>query len=383
MRAGAFRLFVYALASLGFAHSASSQIGVNYFPDRVGVWRRWTMSCDGSGHGLTREQNRTYAAKLQKLSEAVHRARVFNPPMGIEVQPSGCVNASMEFLDEYPDARRTGPIPGYLMVGTFSYFHLNGAAKIMVADEGPHFFVDVNSLVGIYRSLPEAAQDDRGKMFIAPEIARTVSGFPLYKNGVILITRISRPVFEPVSAQRFLQALVGKAQAELGEDQRKHRELVGEKREQSVQQSYQMLKAMNAQTAETFLRSARESDRQADRTFTQLEQAKQAEIANYQTQLASLSPEQRSAQTYVDPNQHDAAGNLRLTEASHPGAQPLVCFNPGFFDHSRPRIDFQTLVVRRIYERSLRENSYDPEYLRVIQFRQTFDFQSLLPLLDQ
>ncbi len=353
-----------------------------YLPDKVGVWRRWMISCDGSGHGLTAEQNRAYAAKLQRLSEAVHQAQVFNPPMGIEAQPSGCVNATMEFLDDYP-ASRAGPIPGYLMVGTFSYSVRPDARKVAVADEGPHFFVDVNSLVRLYSSLPEATHDEQGKIFVAPEIARMQSGFPLYKNGSIVITKIPRPIFQPVSAERFLQARIRQAQAELAEYQKKHQELVGEKRQQEVQSSYQRLMAMNPQAAASFLRSAQEGDRQADQTFTKLEQAKQLEIAGYQAELAALSPEQRTSQAYIDPDGGSNAGKHLLADAGRPSAKPLVGFNPDFFDRSRPRTDFQVLVVGRLYESSLREKSYDPEYLRVIEFRKTFDFQRLLPFLDQ
>jgi hypothetical protein len=92
-----------------------------FVPDKVGIWKPFRMSCDGSGHELTSQQNRVYSNHLLKLSEAIHQSPIFNPPMGIDGVPTGCVNATMEFLDDYPDARRSGPIPGYLMIGTFSY----------------------------------------------------------------------------------------------------------------------------------------------------------------------------------------------------------------------------------------------------------------------
>jgi hypothetical protein len=134
--------------------------------------------------------------------------------MGIEAVPTGCVNATMEFLDDYP-GNRTGPIPGYLLVGTFSYTYYAGTTKIVVAEEGPHFFVDVDSLVRVYANLPKVAEDDAVTIFLAPQVARTASGFPLYKNGSIVITRIPRPVFLPVSVEQFLQAGIRQAQTEL------------------------------------------------------------------------------------------------------------------------------------------------------------------------
>lgn len=113
------RASIPLLAVLSFPRPATPQSRVNYLPDKIGVWRRWEIICSGSGYGLSKEQTRVYADKLQKMSEVIHHAKVFSPPLGIEVQASGCVDAG-EFLDDYPDNRK-GPVPGYLMVGRFSY----------------------------------------------------------------------------------------------------------------------------------------------------------------------------------------------------------------------------------------------------------------------
>jgi len=353
----------------------------HYLPDKVGLWRPFQMSCSGSGQGLTSEQNRVYSAKLLKLSEAIHQAQVFNPPMGINAVPTGCVNATMEFLDDYP-AARTGPVPGYLMVGTFSYALTPDTQKVVVADEGPHFFVDVNSMVRLYSGTGEAAHDEQGKIFAAPEIARTESGFPLYRNGCIVITRNPRPVFAPVSAERFLLARIRQARLELADFQKRHQEYVGEKAEQRMQETYQRLRARNAQDAEKYLASAQQAERQSDVTFTKSEQAKQLEIAEYQSELDSLSSEQRSAQAFTaQPYNGPPKGRL-LALPGQAGVWPLVAFNPEFFDRSRPRTDIQSLVVGRLYDGAYREKSYDPQYQRLIDFRRSFDYQTLVPLLD-
>lgn len=353
-----------------------------FLPDKVGVWRRLEMSCSGSGHHLTKEQNRIYSEKLLRLSETVHLAQVFNPPIGIEAAPSGCVNATIEFLDDYP-AATSGPIPGYLMIGTFSYSLTRDTQKVVVADEGPHFFVDVNSLVRLYSSLGETAHDERGKMFVAPDVARYVSGFPLYRNGCIVITRIPRPIFQAVSAERFLLARIRQGQFELADYQKRHRDFVGEKRDKRVQDTYQRIRARNPQDAEKFLVGADAADRHSDQVFTNLEQQKQNEIAGYQSELASLSEGQRTAQAYVTQKYNAPAKGRILANPGQPGAWPVSCFNPDFFDGSRPRTDFQSLVVGRLYESDYREKSYDPQYQRVIDFRKSFDFQTLLPVLDQ
>lgn len=352
-----------------------------YLPDKAGVWQPWRISCDDSGHQLTAAQNRLYSDKLSRLSEAIHRAQVFNPPMGIVAKPTGCVNATMEFLDDYPESR-TGPIPGYLMVGAFSYALRPDTHQVVTADEGPHFFVDVNSLVRLYSTIAETAHDGQGKMFVPPEIAREVSGFPLYKNGSIVITRIPRPIFQPVSAERFLLARTRQAELELAGYQKRHQDFVGEKRDKRVHDSYQRLAARNPQDAEKFLSAADAADRHSDQVFTGLEQAKQAEIAAYQAELGSLSPEQRKAQAYVIEKSNVPAKGRILVSPGQPGALPIACFNPDFFDRSRPRTDIQALVVGRLYD-NYRDLAYDPAYQRIIDFRKTFDFQILLPILDQ
>jgi len=375
----AFRLGV-CLWSISLIGASVSAQQVHYLPDKVGVWKPFQMSCLGSGQGLTGEQNRVYSAKLLKLSEAIHQAQVFNPTMGINAVPTGCVNATIEFLDDYP-AARSGPVPGYLMVGTFS-FALTPTNQISVADEGPHFFVDVNSMVRLYSGTGEAAHDEQGKIFAAPEIARTESGFPLYKNGCIVITRVPRPIFAPVSAQRFLLARIRQARLELADLQKRHQEYVGAKAEQRTLETYQRIRARNAQDAERFLATAQQAERQSDVTFTKSEQAKQVEIAGYQSELDSLSPEQRQAQAFTAQRYNGPPQGRLLALPGQAGVWPLVAFNPEFFDRSRPRTDIQSLVVGRLYEKDYREKSYDPQYQRLIDFRKSFDFQTLVPLLD-
>lgn len=375
------------VSSLGICFSLFSLISSNalaqrahYLPDKVGVWKPFQMSCSDSGHGLAAEQNRLYSAKLFRLSEAIHQAQVFHPPVGINAVPTGCVNATIEFLDDYP-AARSGPVPGYLMVGTFSYA-LTPTNQVSVADEGPHFFVDVNSMVRLYSGAGEAAHDEQGKIFAAPEIARTESGFPLYRNGCIVITRVPRPIFAPVSAERFLLARIRQARLELTDLQKRHQEYVGAKAEQRMQETYQRIRARNAQDADRYLATAQQAERQSDVTFTKSEQAKQAEIAGYQSELDSLSPEQRQAQAYTAQQYNGPPKGRLLAIPGEAGVWPLVAFNPEFFDRSRPRTDIQSLVIGRLYERDYREKSYDPQYQRLIDFRKSFDFQTLMPLLD-
>ena len=118
---------------------------------------------------MSAEQNRIYGEKLHRISEVIHHAQVFSPPMGVEVDSTGCVNATMEFLDDYP-GNRTGAIPGYVMVGLFSFSLFNGTQKLVVADEGPHFFVDVNSVQRLYTSRAALARDEGGRIFAAPPL---------------------------------------------------------------------------------------------------------------------------------------------------------------------------------------------------------------------
>jgi len=372
---------IHFLVTVILAVTASAQ-RPQFAPDKVGIWKPFRMSCDGSGHEITTEQNRVYSNHLLKLSEAIHQSPIFNPPMGIDGVPTGCVNATMEFLDDYPDARRIGPIPGYLMIGTFSYAYYRGTTRVVRADEGPHIFVDVNSMVRLYSSTATIAQDERGKIFLEPKVARTVSGLPLYESDCLVITQITRPIFQPVSVERFLLARIRETQKELADYQHRHQDLVGEAHQRSEQKSYQWMLANRPADAEKIHQSSLLADAHNQELFTKLEQSKQAEIASYQSQLASLSPEQRSAQAYASLNYY-ANGKSLLMNANQPGARPLVAFNPNFFDHSRPRTDFQSLVVGRLYDKGIRDQSYDPQYGRLVEFRKTFDFRSLVPLLGQ
>jgi len=366
-------------------------------PDKVGEWKPLTMSCSGSGQGLTAQQTHIYSDKLKKISEAIHQSQVFSPPIGIEARPTGCVNATYEFLDDYP-GNRTGPIPGYVMVGTFSYAYYAETSRAVVADEGPHFFVDVNSLVRLYSGSAEIARDEGGKIFRLEQEGKTVQGFPFY-NGSIIVTNNPRPIFLPVSAEGVLQAKIHQAQKELTKLQSDHVRQASEytrwqagqeKREQERQKFYQQMKVISPQNADSSLRASEESDRKrgemlkadADKADipTGAERFKQQEIDGYQAELAALTAQQRAAQAWYSWKRRVGANLLASPGATD--ARPLVRFNPEFFDRSRPRTDIQVLIVGWLFQNGLKEKSYDPQYQRIIDFRKSFDFHTLLPLLD-
>ena len=380
------------LSIVALAIHASAEAKSTFLPDKVGVWRKWAMSCDASGHGLTHARNSVYGSKLYRLSEVIHHAVVFDPPMGIEAVPTGCVNATLEFLDDYPGSH-AGPIPGYVMVGTFSYAYYAGTTRVVRSDAGPHFFVDVNSLMRLYSDAPEIARDDGGKIFPQSDI-RSVQGLPFY-NGGIVITKINRPIFLPVSAERFLQARIHQAQAELAKARAERQKQSGDdvrwlanrdKRQQERERTYRQLLAANPKGAADFLRDTEENERRQEArlragnagTPGPAEQFKQKELDAYQAELAARSPEQRTAQAWYSWQRK--TGESLLSNSAQREAKPLVRFNPDFFDRSRPRTDFQVLIVARLYETS--KSSPDPQDQRIVDFRNSFDFRSLFFLLD-
>lgn len=389
------RIIAIAVALLSFSGNISAQ-RPHFLPDKVGVWKPFRMSCDGSGHALTNEQNRIYASKLQKLSEAVHQSQVFNPPMGVEARPTGCVNATIEFLDDYP-GNRTGPIPGYLMIGTFSYAYYAGTTRVVVADEGPHFFVDVNSLMRLYSDAAEIAHDEDGKIFPLAANTKSVQGFPFY-NGSIVITKVTRPIFLPVSAEQVLQAKIHQARTELAKAQADHHQQAAEfdrwvanrdKRHQAREITYQRLMISNPQGAAKYLHDTEEIERKQEERLkaeaanagvpSVTEQFRQKELNSYETELASLSPAQRVAQAWY--NWGRPYGSRFLADPTEPKARPLARFNTDFFDRSRPRTDIQVLIVGRLYG-DLHESD-DPQYQRLVDFRRSFNFQTLVSFLDQ
>jgi len=206
---------------------------------------------------------------------------------------------------------------------------------------------------------------------------------PLFDDGTILITNNPRPLFLPVTAERYIRARIHQGQTELADLQKKHHELVGEKRTAQLQRTYEHIRRTRPQDAESFLRSSIEADKKTDQNCTKSELQKQQEIAAYESELAALSPDQRREQAYSPSAYLGMAGTPLLANPNQPGAKPLVTFNPDFFDRSRPRTDIQVLLVASLYRNDLKEKSYDPQYGRIVEFRKTFDFQSLLPLLDQ
>ena len=83
-------VWVASLMILVWPAAWLAQSGWRYVPNKVGHWRPWRADrIDSKEYRLTHQEVDLFLQKLKKLSEVFRKAPVFNPPVGIEVQPSG------------------------------------------------------------------------------------------------------------------------------------------------------------------------------------------------------------------------------------------------------------------------------------------------------
>lgn len=282
-------------------------------PDVPGKWRDWE-SQDLQDIAKTipnAKERQEYVAALGKLYEIFSRSKPLNPPVGFEIT-------------RYRTVSKGTPIPATFRMMFFGYYRA-GAGKPLQVDRETAATMDV--YINRIRVLEEndypVGEDEKGYFVYAPESTTQRFGYPVYHRAPglkpfekIVITNIKRPLFVPVSRERYLRSLIQKEEKEL---QR--------------------------------LTSAYNTAKQNKQNLTHYEfnlKVKREQKKAYEDELAAMSQEQRNSQAWHPHYRQLYKGgpiSSGLAEPGYKGARPLVTVNEEFFDRSLPRTAFQIIVV--------------------------------------
>ncbi|MGE5605726.1 MAG: hypothetical protein ACM3YE_08555, partial [Bacteroidota bacterium] len=166
-------------------------------------------------------------------------------------------------------------------------------------------------------------EDEKGNFVYAPASPSNRFGYPVYHRAPgltpfekIVITNIKRPLFVPVSRERYLRSLIQKEEKELDR-------LISDYN--TAKQNKQDLIYYEAN-----LKIKREQKKA------------------YNDELAAMSQEQRNSQAWHPHYRQLYKGgpiSSGLAEPGYKDARPLVAVNEEFFDRSLPRTAFQIIVV--------------------------------------
>jgi hypothetical protein len=411
-------------------------------PDQVGFWHAWmdqwpdapsfASYLAGRGDAVTPNEVRAVLENLDRMSSFFRELKVLNPPIGMAVYPIRNIGAYgvNGFLRD-PGSRALTSLLSLIFNGYYSACETCKPGLDTIEPVG-WIHLWVNNITVISGRDEPYREDERGPMFPAPRLIGYEAGFPVYDTGFLVMTKIKRPLWIPVSQERFIRNYIRESKAQLAKSReqaargtpyeqwlKEEPQRCNERGETArrLEEDYQRLKKSDPQAAENMRRSMLQTLQLMEQTEKEAGERMKAEDASFregtrkglefqeqfigklEAELASLSPAERAAPAYVFG---ERAGRRPsgLVDAITRGCEMLVETNRDFFDPNLPQSAVQLIALKGLagaqarLEESERRNAAslkDEKYFRnsgVFMMRKkaeicrTLNWQGLASLLD-
>jgi len=320
------------------------------------TWRPWT--CNGLPAsdlkllGFTLSDANAFKTRLQQIADIFRKAPVWNPPMGVYPHLSGSLLGPPAYIP-YAKKLKYHPIAGYIMMGSFK--HIGGETLFIM--------IYVNLMPG--GGGVNMLSDDEGEFYEDPVRTADIGGFPTYGDKLI-IAKNGRPLWTPISRERYLKAFIAKqrpvaanAERYIAEQQKQYEAFVAPAASSARQAKYKAaidkMASKGAAAAEHERRywERDEADMLAVLKRGASHDPKDSSVAGLiagvkaaEEQLAAMPPAERSGPACLLDAWSDPTMNA-LVAMGTPKCIPLVGKNPNFFDPQLPRSVPQIIVVAR------------------------------------
>ncbi len=380
-----------------------------YLPDNPGKWT-WSMTNhlgNGNDYGWSKKDVDDLSKKLKAVADVIKQ--VDTAPKGVGRKIGGGIKFGYSYKLLEMKKKPYLPVTGYILTNVLRHFFEPG--KPLESVTCPPMPIYVNWLEGVYPYICKLMQtraispwknqlnykyDDGWGIFFEPKKIGEFQGFPMYKPDTIVITRNPKPLWLPVSQERFIKALIREAEA-LEEDSKKNiewRKKEDEKRcrelndQKETERHYSQLKAINPAGAEIYKKTIEDAAERCERDMQENWRAHEERMKKHESEtreravkenkpkilmllgverlrmlkeeLDSLSPSERAAPAYYSEElscDSEVKAVSCLVDTDAPGARMLVSPNPGFFDSTLPKSAIQVIILRRFvgYEQSIKE----------------------------
>ena len=374
--------WVIVISGLALAEAASDH--TDFAKDVVGGWVRSKTLRHMDGR-LSKEEAGDFAKKLSGIVDVFRALPALNPPRGAQVRSSLMVSPPSAVSLEPAQ-----PLPAKVVVGLRAYVRSRSSGEVWQSRREAPIEVSVNSLP---LGLPYA-EDSLGPMYLEPPVVGQLAGSPIYDGGTIVMTKITRPMFLPVTRERFLLSQIAAARQGLSdyEGERAHGTPEGswtEEKEEAIRVFEKSLRGISKrdpthadELRKDFLArlDVTESAKRQEGAYYKLDTQAGVEsfskrIKSLEAELAALSVDERQAPAYLG----GPSDRPSLLSDAGPEARRLVVPNPEFFDRSAPRTSLQTLTIT---SPQLNQRRYFRALLRLrATVREQLDYQQLQNLL--
>ena len=213
---------IYPLPGQTATQTARVEHMLALFGSRTGRWESQTKWM-GRDSVFSISQVGPRGARAQQILEIFKRAAFLNPPQGFEVQVELTGIGQGPFDFQRDDAIATGSHPEAFRMGLNLF---PGSAK-EAGETGIHIAIDVNFISATSnpghctgtQALKPVVTDAKGPILRGPaggwRQTGSFHGFPLYQDGVIVLTKNRQPLYMSVSREEYLSAMNCRLQGEV------------------------------------------------------------------------------------------------------------------------------------------------------------------------
>jgi hypothetical protein len=337
---------------------------------------KWTFSMSEPGidlKNLNKEKLRKLKSSLQEISRIITSTPAMKPPKGFEARFWGSLSARDRYDSckgkNCPPSRPTAVLA--MMMGR--YEEKNG--KIRAAFNDPSTMdISINYLGQVFANLPVLYRDSEGYLLPEPKQGEGRAGMTTFLNNgrtVAVIASKNKPLWLPVSRERYLKAAIETAGKQIGitsepEKKVKKKKIdrkAGKKAEEKTAESEALVERhVFVEQGRTWIDPADEREwietsRSAIPGVKEEPEIVQERIRVLQKILDELTPEERNMQARVDVSSADSQQPPLLPVGSKDGVG-VVTPNLAYFNNKLPVETPQLITVQWKFSGN---QVYDPE----------------------
>jgi len=333
--------------------------------EKVGKWS-FSMSEPGIDlKNLNKDVLRKVKGSLLEISRTVTETPAMKPPKGFEARMWGSISAK----DRYHSCKGKSCPPSLpaavLAVMMGRYEEKDG--KIRAAFNDPSTMdISINNLGHVFANLPVFYRDGEGYMLPEPKRGEDRSGMISFVNNgriVAVIASKNRPLWLPVSRERYLKAAIETAGKQLGISSEPVKKVKKKKTDKKTAEAEPLVERhVFVEEGRTWIDPADEREwveksRSAIPGTMEDPEKLQERMQLLQKELDELTPEQRKMQALVDASSADSQ-QAPLLPADRTDGVAVVTPNFAYFSKKLPAETPQLITVQWKFSGN---RIYDPE----------------------